>query len=96
MAVRIICINKSEGYHENPHEAVSYYGWENEMSKERGRTDRVTMVKFMKEGGSAYVTDRFEKKVYCQVKKSSRGTEFLQTTSDGRLTNNLLELLECR
>ena len=50
----------------------------------------------MKEGGSSYVTDRFEKKVYCQVKKSSRGTEFLQTTSDGRLTNNLLELLECR
>lgn len=44
MAVRITCINKSGGYHRNPHEVVSYYGWVNEESGEVGKNDRISMV----------------------------------------------------
>ena len=95
MAVRIHCINKSGGYHDNPHEAISHYGWIDESTNEKGRSNRQTMVNWVKAGGVAYVTDQQGNRVYCVVKTSTRGTEFLQTESDGRPTNNLLELPEC-
>ncbi len=95
MTVRITCINKSGGYHDNPHEAVSHYGWINEYSRETGKTDRQTMVKWINDGGTAYVVDRAGHKVFCYVNRSKNGTEFLQTQADGRFTNNLLELPEC-
>lgn len=95
MAVRIICINKSGGYHENPHEAVSSYGWKNENTGESGKNDRPSMVQWVKDEGIAYVVDLQGNKAYCFVNKSRNGTEFLQTQSDSRPTNNLLELQEC-
>ncbi len=95
MAVRITCINKSEGYHNNPHEAVSFYGWRDESTGEVGKNDRQSMVNWVKKGGDAYVVDGAGHKVYCYVNRSVNGTEFLQTQADGRFTNNLLELPEC-
>jgi len=32
MSVRITCINKSSGYHADPHHAIEYLGWTNEQS----------------------------------------------------------------
>ena len=96
MTVRIVCINKSGGYHENPHEAISHYGWRNESSGESGKSNRQAMVDWVKQGNYAYVIDDYSQKVYCRVKVSSRGNEFLQTEADGKPTNNLLSLLECR
>lgn len=93
--VKIRCINKSEGYHENPNEAISHYGWINESSGESGRTDRLTMVDWVRKGNQAYVVNGSGQKVYCYIKKSVHGTEFLQTQADGVDTNNLLELPEC-
>ena len=95
MTVRIVCINKSSGYHENPHEAISHYGWKNESTGESGKSDRQTMVDWIKQGNYAYVLDQFGQKVYCSVRVSVNGTEFLQTESDNKLTNNLLSLVEC-
>lgn len=95
MSVRITCINKSSGYHENPHEAVSYYGWKNEITNDTGKSARQIMVDWVKNEGNAYVVDAAGNKVYCYVNKSVNGTEFLQTQADGRFTNNLLELPEC-
>lgn len=95
MTVKIVCINKSDGYHENPHEAISHYGWKNESSDETGISDRQSMVNWMKQGNYAYVVDQYGQKVYCQVRVSVNGTEFLQTESDNKLTNNLLSLIEC-
>lgn len=95
MAVRITCINKSGGYHDNPHEAVTHYGWKNEATNESGKGDRQSMVNWVKNGGVAYVIDSYGNKVYCFVNRSAHGTEFLQTQSDNRPTNNLLELPEC-
>lgn len=95
MAVQIICINKDGGDHHDPHEAVSHYGWINEQNGKRGKNDRRSMVAWVKEGNQAYVKDGYGNTAYCEVRQSAHGTEFLQTVSDGRFTNNLLELPEC-
>jgi len=36
MFVRITCINKDNGNHNNPNEAISHYGWVNEETGEHG------------------------------------------------------------
>ncbi|MFH1959244.1 MAG: DUF3892 domain-containing protein [Patescibacteria group bacterium] len=95
MSVRIVCINKSEGDHDNPNEAISRYGWINESTGESGFSIRQIMVDWVSEGNVAYVIGSLGVKVYCHVRTSPRGTEFLQTYSDDRPTNNLLELQEC-
>jgi len=96
MSVRVICISKDNGNHDNPHEAISHYGWVNERTDKRGRNDRTSMVDWIKnKKGIAYVKDSLGNVAYCEVRKNSRGTEFLQTVSDGKYTNNLLELPEC-
>lgn len=95
MAVRIRCINKAGGDHQDPHEAISHYGWINESSNETGKDDRPTMVAWVEKGGVAYVGTG-SSKAYCQVRQSARGTKFLQTVSDGRWSNNLLSLDECK
>jgi len=95
MSVRITCINKDEGYHENPNEAISHYGWLNESSGKQGESDRRSMVEWVnKEGNEAYVKDDGNI-AYCYVRKSSNGIEFLQTFADSKYTNNLLSLPEC-
>lgn len=96
MSVKIICINKDDGNHYNPHEAIEQLGWINESTNEKGKSTLAEMVKFLEGGGSAYVTDHFGNKAYLEVQVSSHGNKYVQTRSDGRLTNNLLELPECR
>lgn len=96
MAIRITCISKDNGNHQNPHEAVSRYGWINEETNKTGRSDRQAMVDWMeRERGQAYVKDG-QGLVYCWVNTSQRGTKFLQTQADKRWTDNLLSLPECR
>lgn len=48
MSVRIVCITKPSGYLQNPHEAISTYGWINETNNEQGKSDRLTMVDWVK------------------------------------------------
>lgn len=97
MAVRIVCINKDGGNHYDPHEAISHYGWLDESKNERGKSTREVMVDYIEnKNGQAYVIDSSARKVYCYVRKSSNGIKFLQTYSDNRYTNNLLELPECK
>jgi hypothetical protein len=43
MAVRVTCINKSGSYHENPHEAISSFGWTNEATGESNKSTREQM-----------------------------------------------------
>jgi hypothetical protein len=96
MQLRIRCINKDGGNHDNPHEAITNYGWI-KSDGESGKSTRAVMVDFVgKEGNDAYVTDSYGHKAYCYVRTSSKGTKFLQTFSDGRYTNNLLNLPECK
>jgi hypothetical protein len=94
MTVRITCINKSGGYHDNPHAAISHYGWLY-SSEKRGKMTRIQAVEWIGKGNDAYVENAYGNKAYCYVRTSTNGVKFLQTQSDGRDTNNLLELPEC-
>jgi len=96
MSVRITCINKDNGNHENPNEAISHYGWINESTNESGKNDRPSMVKWVENGNKAYVKDVSGNVAYCYVRESSKGTKFLQTYADNKYTDNLLSLPECR
>jgi len=95
MAIQIKCINKDNGNHENPHEAIQSYGWVNDADASSGKSNRVAMVKFLEDGGSAYVRDQFRNVAHCVVRTSSSGNKFLQTVSDGKYSDNLLSLPEC-
>ncbi len=95
MSVRITCITKSGGYHENPHEAISTFGWTNEQTGERTTSSREQMWEWVTNGGEAHVKDAYGNVARLVAKTNSRGTHYLQTVADGKLTDNLLTLPEC-
>ena len=94
MSVRITCINKAGGNHEDPHVAISWLGWVEDGTNKTGKTSRVEMHKWVMDGGQAYVRDSLGVS-YLVAKTSRFGNPFVQTTADGRLTDNLLRLSEC-
>ncbi|MCX6762944.1 MAG: DUF3892 domain-containing protein [Candidatus Moranbacteria bacterium] len=96
MAVRIICINKDNGDHYDPHEAITNLGWINESSGKSDKSTRMQVVEYLEGGGRAYVKDMFGNLVYLIVKISRAGNKYVKTIADGKETNNLLELPECR
>ena len=59
MAVRITCINKEHGYHDDPHVAIENLGWTDEATGKQGKSTRLEIYNWLKEGGEAYVKDRF-------------------------------------
>lgn len=94
MEVRIIAIRKDNGNHYNPYEAVSHYKWINETNLQSNIATRQELVSWIEQGNKCYVRSK-EGKVYCFVNVSSSGTKFLQTQSDDKSSNNLLNLPEC-
>ena len=95
MARQVTCINKSGGYHENPHEAISTFGWKEDGSETVQKSDREAMWNWVSVGGTAYVKDSKGNKAYVKAKTNSKGTHYLQTEADGKATDNLLSLPEC-
>jgi hypothetical protein len=95
MAVRITCVDKPSGNLQDPHEAISQYGWLDEATGETKYSTRAQMVEWMKTGGQAYVRDSYGNQVFCNVRQNTHGTEFLQTVTDNRWTDNLLSLPKC-
>jgi len=97
MSVRITCIKKSNGYHENPHTAIESLGWINESTNATGISDRLTIYNWIKdEGGVAYVTDYLGNKAFLITAVSTLGTKYVKTVADQTKTDNLLQLPECR
>lgn len=95
MALRITCINKSGGWHDDPHHAITNLGWVNEESSKHGRSSRVEMWTFVTNGGFAFVRDVAGHIARVKAMTSRNGTRYVQTEADGRLTDNLLHLSEC-
>ena len=96
MSVRIICISKDGGYHENPHEAISSLGWKNESTGESNSSTRLQMYDWIKnEGGKAYVKDSRGNIAYVEPRVNTRGTKYVRTYADQTWTDNLLSLPEC-
>ena len=40
MSIRVECINKAGGWHQDPHEAISRLAWVDEQSGQRGSSSR--------------------------------------------------------
>lgn len=97
MPVRITCINKSGGYHADPHHAIESLGWINEQTGETGKSTRLQVYDWLKnQQGSAYVRDGRGNTAYLAPREHSNGTHFVQTYADRIWTDNLLALPECR
>jgi Protein of unknown function (DUF3892) len=97
MSVRITCINKSRGNHEDPHHAIERVGWLNEETGKAGNNSRLEMYDWIKnEKGVAYVLDTRNNRALVGTRENLRGTKYLQTYADKVWTDNLLALPECR
>ncbi len=94
--VRITCINKDGGNHQNPYLGITNFGWINPQTNASGNSTRQEMVDFLnKNPKSAYVQDSNGHLVYCEV-RDRYGNPYVATVADGRETNNLLSLMECK
>jgi Protein of unknown function (DUF3892) len=97
MAVRITCIRKDNGNHENPYLAIESLGWINESNRQAGESSRLEMYDFIvHQNGQAYVTDSRGDKAYLEGKISSLSNKFVRTIPDGIKADNLLKLPECK
>jgi hypothetical protein len=97
MAIRITCINKEQGYHDDPHHAITYLGWVEDGTGKTGKSTRLEIYDWLKnEGGVAYVLDKFGNKAFLYPAENTAGTKFVQTYADRVWTDNLLSLPECR
>lgn len=96
MAVRITCISKDGGNHENPHAAISNLGWIEDSTGNSGNSTRLQMYEWIKnQNGHAYVRDHSGNTVRVGTAESSRGTKYIRTYRDKVWTDNLLALPEC-
>jgi hypothetical protein len=96
MSVKITCIIKDAGNHENPHTAISDLGWVNEETNVKGLSSRLDVYKFVKEDNYiAYVKDAFGNKANLIGAITPRGTKYVKTVADETKTDNLLKLPEC-
>ena len=96
MALKVICVNKDHGYHANPHEAISLFGWIEDSTALQGKYTLSQMVMFLDRGGVAYTTTPSgNRKAYLEtfVRNSMK---FVRTIADGTTSDNLLSLSECR
>ncbi len=97
MAIRITCINKSGGYHADPHHAISHLGWAEDGNNNTGKNTRLEIYDWIKnQNGLAYVLDRKGNKAYVGTRENEHGTKYLQTHADQVWTDNLLALPECK
>lgn len=96
MAVRITCINKANGQHENPYLAISHLGWVEDRTAKTGRTTRDTMHDWIKnQNGYAYVQAGTARAKLIPL-VSPHGTRYVKTEADSTERDNLLKLPECR
>jgi hypothetical protein len=96
MAVRIICIKKDEGEHENPYVAIDYLEWINERINVKGITDRSKIHDWIKEeAGEAYVIDKSGNKSYLMPAVSAKGSKYVKTVNDESAMDYLLLLPPC-
>jgi len=97
MTVRITCINKDNGDHDDPHEAITRLGWENvDKPDNKGYCSRLDMVKFLDvDKGQAFVEDSDGNKAYLIAYTSVSGKKCVKTRPDQTVSDNLLSLTEC-
>lgn len=97
MSIRITCITKAGGDHENPYVAISRLGWVNLLNPaEKKFSTREQMYDYVKNGNEAWVYDKSgnsKAKLICAT--SPKGTRYVKTEPDSTPKDNLLEIGEC-
>ena len=94
MAIKITCINKDNGNHENPNLAITHLGWINEADNSKGKNTRLEIYNWIKnDGGYGYV-EKNGNKVKVITAETASGTKYLKTEADSTTVNNLLSLPE--
>ncbi len=97
MAVKITCIKKAGGDHENQYVAISSMNWINESTNASGTATRQEMYDFIvNDKGEAYVRDAYGNKAMLEGKISDKGTKYVKTVRDNVTSDNLLKLPECK
>lgn len=97
MSIRITCINKDGGNHENPNVAISHLGWIQDGTGQTGRSTRLQIYDWIKnQNGHAYVQDARGNTSRVGTAETARGTKYVRTYRDSTWTDNLLALPECQ
>lgn len=89
MAIEITHIRFS-GY-EKTHESIERYKWRNAANGTTGDNDKPSMVKWIDDGGNAFVGSS-PRRAEVGVVRPTYGQPYLRTYADGAYTNNLLSL----
>jgi hypothetical protein len=96
MSVRITCITKDNGNHENPYVAIESLGWIEDGKSNSGKSTRLEMYDWVvNQNGKAYVKDAQGNVAYLIGAISPRGNKYVKTVADETKTDNLLKLSEC-
>jgi len=96
MSIRITCISKSGGYHQDPHHAIESLGWITEQTGKIGNSTRLQMHEWVSDRDHvAVVVDRVGNRARVGAHVNAHGTKYVQTYADGVWTDNLLALPEC-
>jgi hypothetical protein len=95
MALKITCISKSNGQHENQHVAITNLSWINELNNENGNSSRIQMYEWVLKGGIAYVYDKNGNRAKLVTAISIKGNKYVKTENDSLVSDNLLKLPEC-
>ena len=96
MSVKIKCIKKDNGNHENSYVAITSMNWLNEADQKTGTSTRLEMYDFVKDGGDAYVKDTAGNKAKLVARITEKGTKYVKTVADDVKSDNLLKLGECK
>ena len=95
MSVKITCIKKANGDHENPYVAIASLSWIVESTGATGTSTRQEMYDYVTKGYEAYVKDSAGHKAKLIAKISLKGTKYVKTEADSVTSDNLLKLKEC-
>jgi hypothetical protein len=88
VSIRITAIRLSGG---TSHEHIVQLWWTNPGTSETGDNSRSEIVRWIEEGGKAYV-EQDGHRVDVGVLTPTSGPKYLRTHADGYWTNNLLSL----
>jgi hypothetical protein len=95
MSIRITCIKKNAGNHENAYTAISELGWKNEGTLETGKKTRLEMYNWLSSVNTAYVKDKNGNTAYLMKAEAAKGIKYVKTKPDATPDDNLLKLEEC-
>lgn len=96
MAIKITCIKKANGDHENPYVAIESMNWTKDGSIENITSTREQMYDFVNGGGYAYVEDKAGNKAKLVARLFNDKTKYVKTVADDVKSDNLLKLQECK